>query len=93
MQEMIRFMVAMLVLTAGGTAFAQEATTYVRYEFNGNVSYGVLEDETIHELRGDIFTAGQRTGNTCDARSSQVADPDGATQGHRGRVQLPQPSG
>ena len=64
MQEMIRFMVAIFVLTAGGTTFAQETTTYVRYEYNGNVSYGVLEDETIHELRGDIFTAGQRTGDT-----------------------------
>ena len=70
MQKMIRFAVTMLVLTVGGSTFAQETqetqetTTYVRYEYNGNVSYGVLEDETNHELRGDIFTAGERTGDT-----------------------------
>ena len=70
MQGIVRFMVAIrvllvvLVLAPGATTFAQETTTYVRYEYNGNVSYGVLEDETIHELRGDVFTAGRRTGNT-----------------------------
>ena len=64
LQRIVRFMVALLVLVVGGTTFAQETTTYVRYEYGGNVSYGVLEDETIHELRGDIFTAGRRTGNT-----------------------------
>ena len=63
MQETVRFVVAILVLTVSGTIFAQETTTYVRYEYNGNVSYGILEDETIHQLRGDIFTARQRTGN------------------------------
>ena len=61
---MIRFMVGLLVLSVSGTTVAQETTSYVRYEYGGNVSYGVLEDETIHELRGDIFTNGQRTGNT-----------------------------
>ena len=41
MQKMIRFAVTMLVLTVGGSTFAQETqetTTYVRYEYNGNVS-------------------------------------------------------
>lgn len=56
MHRSIRSMVTMLILTVGATAFGQEPTTYVRYEYNGNVSYGILEDETIHELRGDIFT-------------------------------------
>ena len=60
----ILVLLVVLVLAPGATTFAQETTTYVRYEYNGNVSYGVLEDETIHELRGDVFTAGQRTGNT-----------------------------
>ena len=64
MYRSIRFMVTMLILAVGATAFGQEATTYVRYEYNGNVSYGILEDETIHELRGDIFTGGRRTGDT-----------------------------
>ena len=63
MQRVIRFMVTMLILAVGATAIGQEATTYVRYEYNGNVSYGILEDETIHELRGDIFTGGRRTGD------------------------------
>ena len=53
--------VAVLTVTS---AFAQDVTKYVRYEYNGNVSYGVLEDETIHPLRGDIFQSVERTGGT-----------------------------
>ena len=63
MQRLTRCLGTMLVLAVGASSFAQETTTYVRYEYNGNVPYGVLEDETIHEIRGDLFTSDQRTGN------------------------------
>lgn len=43
-------------------ALAQDVTKYVRFEYDGNVSYGVLEDETIYPLRGDVFQSTERTG-------------------------------
>lgn len=75
MHRSIRSMVTMLILTVGATAFGQEPTTYVRYEYNGNVSYGILEDETIHELRGDIFTGGRRTGDTVMLGQARLLTP------------------
>jgi 2-keto-4-pentenoate hydratase/2-oxohepta-3-ene-1,7-dioic acid hydratase in catechol pathway len=37
---------------------------YVRYTASGKPSFGILEGETIHELRGDIFHGAERTGNS-----------------------------
>ena len=66
-----------LSLIAGATAQAQsqEATTYIRYEYDGNVSYGILTGETIHELRGDIFDSVQRTGDTVALERVKVLTP------------------
>lgn len=55
---------AAAVLAAGASAFAQDVTKYVRYEHGGAASYGVLEGETIHQLRGDVFESPERTGVT-----------------------------
>ena len=55
---------AMAVLAAGVTAWAQDVTKYVRYEHDGAVSYGILEGETIHQLAGDVFASPERTGAT-----------------------------
>ena len=52
------------VLAIGASAFGQEVTRYVRYEHGGAVSYGVLEGETIHQLRGNVFESPERTGTT-----------------------------
>lgn len=52
-----------------------EATTYVRYEHNGLVSYGHLEGETIHELRGNIFESSERTGVTLALGTATVLTP------------------
>ena len=54
---------AALVLAATG-AFGQDVTKYVRYEHQGAVSYGILEGDTIHALRGNVFESPQRTGVT-----------------------------
>ena len=55
---------AVAVLAAGVSAWAQDVTKYVRYEHGGAVSYGVLEGETIHQLAGDVFASPERTGAT-----------------------------
>ena len=55
---------AVAVLAAGASAWAQDVTKYVRYEHEGAVSYGILEGETIHQLAGDVFASPERTGAT-----------------------------
>ena len=55
---------AALVLAATAGALGQDVTKYVRYEYQGTVSYGILEGETIHALRGNVFESPQRTGVT-----------------------------
>ena len=49
-----------LVLAVSTVAVAQGVTKYVRYEYNGTVSYGILEGETIYQLRGNIFESPSR---------------------------------
>ena len=53
---------AMAVLAAGVTAWAQDVTKYVRYAYNGTVAYGILEGETIQPLFGDVFTSAEPKG-------------------------------
>ena len=69
------FLALAISLTVSGVTTAQEPTTYVRYELGGNVSYGVLEGETIHELRGDIFDSIERTGDTVALDAVRVLSP------------------
>ncbi len=69
------FLALAISVTVSGVTTAQEPTTYVRYELGGNVSYGVLEGETIHELRGDIFDSIERTGDTVALGAVRVLSP------------------
>ena len=69
------FLALAISVTVSGVITAQEPTTYVRYELGGNVSYGVLEGDTIHELRGDIFDSIVRTGDTVALGAVRVLSP------------------
>ena len=69
------FLAVAFVLVASTTAVAQDVTHYVRYEFNGNVSYGVLEGDTVHELRGDVFESTRRTGRTVQISQVRLLTP------------------
>jgi 2-keto-4-pentenoate hydratase/2-oxohepta-3-ene-1,7-dioic acid hydratase in catechol pathway len=42
----------------------QAVVTYVRYAAGGTTSYGILEGESIRELRGDLFANPTPTGRT-----------------------------
>lgn len=83
MQRMAFLTIVVLTLTASTTARAQsqgqeqneDPTTYVRYEYDGNVSYGILTGDTIHELRGDIFDSVRRTGNTVAIEQVKLLTP------------------
>ena len=39
-------------------------TRYIRYRYGSETSYGVLEGDTVHQLRGDIVAEHSRTGVT-----------------------------
>ena len=67
--------VAAILLAGTTSAMAQGVTRYVRYEHQGNVSYGVLEGDTIHELRGNVFERPQRTGDSVPMSQVRLLTP------------------
>jgi 2-keto-4-pentenoate hydratase/2-oxohepta-3-ene-1,7-dioic acid hydratase in catechol pathway len=50
-------------------------TRYVRYEAEGKVSFGILEDQTIRELHGDIFAGAEPTGRTLKLSGVKLLAP------------------
>lgn len=57
--------IAVLVSTALAAGVRAEGVThYVRYTDGVTASFGILEDDTIHELDGDLFSDPQKTGVT-----------------------------
>ena len=40
-------------------------TKYIRYQHDSGTAYGILEDETVRELRGDLFADKKETGVRC----------------------------
>lgn len=66
MHAIDRVTVALVALSLStNAAVAQDdVTKYVRYSHDGRESYGILEDETIHELDGELFASPQTTGRT-----------------------------
>ena len=75
MKRLTLLTAVLLIGAVGSVAFGQEITRYVRYEYNGNVSYGILDGQTIHELRGDVFDSVQRTGNTVGLGEVRLLTP------------------
>ena len=63
------------LLLACACAAQNQVTRYVRYSHAGEVSYGVLEGETIHELGGDLFVSPLRTGVTVRMSEVQLLAP------------------
>src|SRR5688572_10538601 len=50
-------------------------TKYVRYSAADAVSYGILEEQTIRELRGDIFSGAEPTGKTVNVSDVKLLAP------------------
>lgn len=50
-------------------------TRYVRYDAAGTTSYGVIEDQTIHELRGSIFAGAEPSGKTLQVSDAKLLAP------------------
>ena len=70
MRRVTAFVVLLLlVVTAAGRATQAPVTKYVRYSAAGVTSYGILEGDSIRELKGDLFANPAPTG-----RSVRLAD-------------------
>src|SRR6185369_15247541 len=50
-------------------------TKYVRYSAAGKTSYGILEEQIIRELRGDIFAGAEPTGKTLELSEVKLLAP------------------
>jgi 2-keto-4-pentenoate hydratase/2-oxohepta-3-ene-1,7-dioic acid hydratase in catechol pathway len=50
-------------------------TKYVRYSAEGKTSYGILEDQTIHELHGSIFAGAEPVGKTLSLSGVKLLAP------------------
>jgi 2-keto-4-pentenoate hydratase/2-oxohepta-3-ene-1,7-dioic acid hydratase in catechol pathway len=59
----------------GPRSSAMKITRYVRYGAKDKNSYGVLEDQSIRELRGDIFKGAEPTGNSVRLSDARLLAP------------------
>ena len=50
-------------------------TKYIRYSAGTKISYGILEEQTIRELHGDIFGGAEPTGTTVKLSEVKVLAP------------------
>ena len=50
-------------------------TKYIRYSAGTKISYGILEEQTIRELHGDIFGGAEPTGTTAKLSEVKVLAP------------------
>jgi 2-keto-4-pentenoate hydratase/2-oxohepta-3-ene-1,7-dioic acid hydratase in catechol pathway len=48
---------------------------YIRYSAGGTISYGILEDQVVRELHGNIFTAAEPTGKTLKLSEAKLLAP------------------
>ena len=64
-----------VALLCAATASGQGITKYVRYAHDGAESYGILDGETIRELRGDIFQSAEPTGRTVPLADARLLVP------------------
>ena len=53
----------------------RSVTAYVRYSHNGATSYGILEGDTIRELKGDLFAKPAPTGRQVKRAEVQLLPP------------------
>ena len=59
---------------------AGKTTLYVRYEDDGDVSYGILEGKKIRRIDGDLFGKWKRTNKTVDLDDVKLLVPSRPTQ-------------
>ena len=57
-------------------ATAQSGVTrYVRYQHNNRIAYGIVEQNTVHEISGELFGTHRRTGTTAPLSQVKLLAP------------------
>ncbi len=64
-----------LLLTISSSLLGSEVTKYVRYTYQGQESYGILEGGTIHELDGHIFSTPTPSGKSIKLSEVRLLAP------------------
>ena len=65
----------MICLLAADPAARQAVTKYIRYSAGGTTSFGILEGDTIRELKGDLFAKPTPTGRTVKLADVKLLPP------------------
>ena len=61
---MSRAFILLLASALPMTALPAQVTRYVRYSAGGTTAFGLVDGQTVRELRGDLFASPQPTGQT-----------------------------
>lgn len=64
-----------LAVAESESALSQEVTKYVRYRHGGEVSYGIFEGDTVHQLDGDFLAGASRTGTSVPVADVELLAP------------------
>ena len=73
--KVARRLALVLVALYGVNTMAAEITRYVRYDDGGNVSYGIEDGDSIHQLDGAPWAGGKQTGKRVDASDVTLLAP------------------
>ena len=74
--QLAQLMVAIAIGVVTLPAVAQQGVTkYVRYSHQNVVSYGILEGDTIRELKGNLFAGATPTGRTVKLADARLLAP------------------
>jgi 2-keto-4-pentenoate hydratase/2-oxohepta-3-ene-1,7-dioic acid hydratase in catechol pathway len=66
---------ALILVSVPERISGQTLTRYVKYETAGHVAWGVLEDDTIRELQGDVFDGARPNGRTLKMSDVKLLAP------------------
>jgi 2-keto-4-pentenoate hydratase/2-oxohepta-3-ene-1,7-dioic acid hydratase in catechol pathway len=74
--QLAQLMVAIAIGVVTLPAAAQQGVTkYVRYSHQNVISYGILEGDTIRELKGNLFAGATPTGRTVKLADARLLAP------------------
>ena len=74
--QLAQLMVAIAIGAVTLPAAAQQGVTkYVRYSHQNVISYGILEGDTIRELKGNLFAGATPTGRTVKLADARLLAP------------------
>jgi 2-keto-4-pentenoate hydratase/2-oxohepta-3-ene-1,7-dioic acid hydratase in catechol pathway len=74
--QLAQFMVTIAIGAVTLPAVAQQGVTkYVRYSHQNVISYGILDGDTIRELKGNLFDGASPTGRTVKLADARLLAP------------------